>query len=191
VTVAVVAAVTLPAVIAKFADVAPAGTATVAGTVAAACELARDTETPPLPAAALSVTVPVAEPPLVTDAGAMVSPLRAACGGFTVSGAVLLLPPLHDAVSITDVEVVTVPAVVVKLADVAPDGTVTVEGTVAAPVFELVSATDTPAPPAGAVRVTVPVAEAPLVTDAGATVSPLSVAAGALTVRLAVLLAPL
>jgi hypothetical protein len=70
------------------------------------------------------------------------------------------------------VAAVTVPPVIVKLADVAPAGTVTVEGTAAADVFELTSDTDTPPVPAGAVSVTVPVPEAPLARVVGLTERP-------------------
>jgi hypothetical protein len=58
---------------------------------------------------------------------------------------------------VTGVELLTVFAVTVKVTEVAPEGTVTLAGTVAAAVFELES--DTTAPPAGAaeVRLTVPV----------------------------------
>ena len=51
-----------------------------------------------------------------------------------------------------------------KVVAVAPAGTVTVPGTVAAPVFELVSFTARPAAGAGPVRITVPVDEDPPVT---------------------------
>jgi len=60
-------------------------------------------------------------------------------------------------VKVTDVAVLTVPAVTVKVAVVKPAVTVTLAGTVAAEVFELERATTTPPVPAACVRVTVPV----------------------------------
>lgn len=54
----------------------PAGTLTVAGTVAAALLLARETEAPPLGANMLSVTVPVAEAPEFTLVGLSVIKYR-------------------------------------------------------------------------------------------------------------------
>src|SRR5437764_1011233 len=52
-------------------------------------------------------------------------------------------------------DVVTLAAFTVKLADVAPPGTVTVEGTVASEVFPLSKVTTAPAAGAGPSRVTV------------------------------------
>lgn len=66
------------------------------------------------------------------------------------------MTPLYDAVSVTGVEVFTVPAVTVKVAEVAPDATVMDAGTIAAEVFELESVTTAPLAGADAVRLTVP-----------------------------------
>ncbi len=53
-----VAALTVPAVTVKVAEVCPCGIVTVAGTLAAVVlELESDTVTPPLPAAAVRLTV--------------------------------------------------------------------------------------------------------------------------------------
>jgi len=82
-------------------------------------------------------------------------PASVAATGLTVIP-VVLLRPLKEAVSLMEVGVFTVPVVTEKVADVAPCGTVTDAGTLAA-AFGLES--DTTAPPEGAaaVRVTVPV----------------------------------
>lgn len=59
--------------------------------------------------------------------------------------------------TVSGVELVTVFAVTVKVAEVEPCATVTVAGTVAAVVFELDRDTTAPPEPAGVVSVTVPV----------------------------------
>ena len=60
VKVAAVEEVTVPAVTVNVADVDPAGTVTLAGTLAAVVlELESATTTPPVPAAAVRLTVPV------------------------------------------------------------------------------------------------------------------------------------
>jgi hypothetical protein len=74
----------------------------------------------------------------------------------------------------------------VKVAVVAPATTVTEAGTWAAAVFELVSATTAPPVGAGPLRVTVPVEDTPPSTVVGLRLTLLSVASGAVTVRLAV-----
>jgi hypothetical protein len=79
----------------KVADLEPAETVTLDGTVAAdVLELERLTVMPPVPAAAVRVTVPVAEVPPVTEVGLMETALRAAVtgAGFTVIEAPLLTP---------------------------------------------------------------------------------------------------
>lgn len=77
-----------------------------------------------------------------------------------------------------------------KVADVAPFGTVTEAGTLAAEGLELTSITT--APPLGAadVRVIVPVADWPLVSEVLLTVSLLAVGVCGVTVTLKVALAP-
>ncbi len=65
-----VAALTVPAVTVKVAEVCPCGIVTVAGTLAAVVlELESDTVTPPLPAAAVRLTVPVADTAAGNGAG--------------------------------------------------------------------------------------------------------------------------
>jgi len=70
--------------------VAPVATVTVAGTPAAALEAESVTVVPPVGAAWLRVTVPVAVPPLAMVAGVTVNPVRpiGVAGATTVSGAV-------------------------------------------------------------------------------------------------------
>ena len=76
--------------------------------------------------------------------------------------------------------------VAVKVAVVAPASTVTDAGTCAAAVFELVSVTCAPPSGAGPLIVTVPVEEVPPSTEAGLTLTDVSAAADAVTVKLAV-----
>ena len=70
----------------------------------------------------------------------------------------------------------------VNVAEVAPCGTVTVAGTLAAVAFELESDTATPPLPAASVRVTVPEPDRPLTIVLGLTETPLKPAGGGLTV---------
>ena len=85
------AAFTLPVVTEKVAEVKPCATVTEAGTLAAeAFELESDTTTPPEPAAAVRVTVPVLDWLLTTDPGDTETLLRATARGFTVNPAVSL-----------------------------------------------------------------------------------------------------
>jgi hypothetical protein len=97
--------------------------------------------------------------------------------GLTVSVTVLDVPP-NEAVIVDEVVAVTVLVVTVKLALVAPDGTVTLAGT---PVAVELSDNDTVAPPLGAaaLNVTVPVEELPPATLVGLTETSESAAAGA------------
>ena len=74
---------TLPAVTENEAEVESCGTVTVAGTLAqVAFELESDTNMPPLPAAAVSVTVPVLDWPLTIVLGLIEILLRAGGGGW-------------------------------------------------------------------------------------------------------------
>ena len=93
--------------------------------------------------------------------------------------------------TVAEVELVTVPAVTVKVAEVAPAATDTLDGTVAAEVFELDSDTVTPPVPAAEVSVTVPVPVWPLAIELGLTDTLLKAAGGGVMVKLAeVTLAP-
>jgi hypothetical protein len=163
---------------------------TEAGTVAAeVLELDSDTETPPLPAAEVRLTVPVADPPLAIVLEFTERLLSAGAGGLTVTPKVLLTPE-YEAVRVTGVAELTVPAVTVKVTDVCPWATVTVAGTLAAEVLELESDTDTPPLPAAVVRLTVPVADPPLAIVLGLAERLLSADAGGFTVMPKLILTP-
>jgi hypothetical protein len=82
--------------------------------------------------------------------------LSAAGKGFTVRRNVALTP-LYEAVSVTGVEACIIPAVTVKVAELAPGATVMDPGTAAAEVFEVESVTTAAPAGADAVRLTVPV----------------------------------
>ena len=83
---------TVPPVTVNVAVAAPCATVTLAGIVNPAGELDRLTTAPPDPAGLLSVTVPVAEPPLASVLGATATLDRAVGGGFTVTAEVWFTP---------------------------------------------------------------------------------------------------
>ena len=89
---------------------------------------------------------------------------------------------------VTDVEDATGSVVTLKVAVVAPAATVTLAGTVAAAVLELVSVTTAPEGGALPVRVTVPVELTPPKTLVGASVT--EVKAAGVTVKVAVCVTP-
>ena len=62
-----------------------------------------------------------------------------------------------EADSVTGVELLMVPAVAVNVVEVAPAGTMTIDGTLAAVGLELVSDTTAPLVPAADVSLTIPV----------------------------------
>lgn len=140
----------------KFAVVLPAGTVTLAGTVADALLLDNATATS-AGAAPFSVTVPVVDVPPATAAG--LSATDASAAGLIVSDAVIF-EKLYPAVITAFVAVLTALVVTVKAAVELPAGTVTLAATVA---NELLLDNATEMPPAGAtaVRNTVPVDEVP------------------------------
>ena len=81
----------MPAVTVNVADVAPAGTVTLAGTLAAVVlELESDTTRPPVPAAEVRLTVPVPVWLLMIVLGLTETLLSAAAGGLMVTPNVLL-----------------------------------------------------------------------------------------------------
>ena len=81
----------MPAVTVNVADVDPAGTVTLDGTLAAVLlELESDTATPPVSAAAVRVTVPVPVWPLTSVLELTETLLNATAGGLMVTPNVLL-----------------------------------------------------------------------------------------------------
>ncbi len=124
-------------------------------------ELESDTTAPPIPAGEVSVTVPVPVWVLTMTTGLTVRLARPGGNGMMTMLAWTFVPE-YEAVTVTGVDTNTFPAITGNVADTAPCGTVTVEGTPAAEGFELESDTATPPVPAGAVSVTVPVADWPL-----------------------------
>ena len=148
---------TLPAVTAKIAEAEPFGILTEVGTLSAAVfELVIDTVTPFGPAGAVSVTLPVPDWLLSSTVGLTETLLKFDGGAFTVT-VVAVLTPAYEAVTLTDVVVVTVAATKEKLADMEPWGIVTATGTLTAMLLELESDTEMPPAPATDVRLTVPV----------------------------------
>jgi hypothetical protein len=134
----------------KVADVAPAGTLTLVGTVSAV-ELLDSEKDSGTGAAAASVTVQVAVEALamncVPDAvGRAQVRLESGTAGTTVKLAGCETP-LEAAVIVTAWLLVTAEVEAVSVAAVAPDGTVTVAGTPTAALLEVI---EIAAPPVGA-----------------------------------------
>src|SRR5882762_1292616 len=178
----------------KLAVVAPAGTNTAEGTLAAPLLLESMTCAPPAGAGALSVTVPVevCRPPMTLVGFSVSEETVGSGGGVTVSVADRVTPP-KAAKMVTVVDAATALVFIGNVALVAPAGTATLEGTLAAP---LLLETATCAPPAGAgpLNVTVPVEDCrPPITLVGFSVREESVGAGggaAVTVSEADLVTP-
>jgi len=148
-----VGAPTLVVVILNFADVAPAGTITLAGTVADESELLKLTITPLEGANPFRYTVPVAGIPPITaaeDSARDVNP-----NGLTVKTAGFVRPA-YAAEIVTLVWAATLVVAISNFAEVAPAGTVTLFGTVADE-LELLKLTTTPLDGAGPFRYTLPV----------------------------------
>jgi len=151
---------TIPVFTVKLALMEPAGTVTLDGTLATPLLLESAICAPPEGAGPLKVTVPVEDPmsgPPITLGGFSVSEASVgSCGGFTVREAVFVTPP-KDAEMVTEVDAATALVVTVNVAEVAPAGTVTLEGTCATVVSLLDSETCAPLEGAAALKVTVPV----------------------------------
>jgi len=162
------AAVTALVVMVKVADVAPAATVTLAGTVPIVVDEDESVTTaPPAGAGFVNVTVPVTAKPPVTAATLVVTLDKTAGGGVTVRVAVPVLP-LVVAVIVALVLEFTVPAVIVNVAVRVPAATVTDTGTLAT--AALLDERLTTLPPTGALvdKVTVPVVVVVLAIDADA-----------------------
>ncbi len=167
----------------NVAFVAPDGIITVGGTVAALFELFRSTTAPAAGAGPLRVTEPVTavgDPPTTTlgDTETLCSAM-----GWIFSVAVCEVLP-NVAVIVADVAADTAEVVIVKFADVAPAGTVTLVGATA---LELLDDKVTTVPPlvAAPLNLTVPVDVPPPPTEVGDRLKPVNVMAG-VTVRVAV-----
>jgi hypothetical protein len=177
--------VTFLVVTVKVALVVPAATVTLAGTVAAEIWLLeRVTTVPPAGAGPESVTVPVDGVSPLTVVGFRVTAISD--GAVTVKVAVWAVPRVP--VIVTEVLAATGLVVAEKLAVVAFAATVTVAGTWAAVVLVLDRVTTAPPDGAGPFNVTVPVEEIPPSTEAGLTMTELSVAA--VTVKVTVWAVP-
>ncbi|HWD38581.1 MAG TPA: hypothetical protein VG944_07010 [Fimbriimonas sp.] len=161
----------------NVAVVLPEGTVTDAGRVVAVLVSDRVIVSPAAGAWPVRVTVPVEEVPPGTLVGFTLTDKRSA--GLIVRSAVKVAVP---AVAVTVAVVAAETAVVdiVKVADVEPEGTVTVAGTEADELLSL-SVTEMPEEGAAPVRVTVPVDELPPTTEVGLSETPESV--GGVTVR--------
>lgn len=144
-------------------EVEPPGTMVVLGTVAELLLELRAIGIPPGPATPFSVTVPVAVFPPTIEPG--FTKRLAKPAGLIVRTADWLMP-LSDPEMVAGVELVTPPVPTENVAEICPDSTLTLAGTLAEP-FALVRVTVAPAGPAGPERVTVPVLLAPPITDVG------------------------
>lgn len=164
--------------IGKLADRVPEAIVTEGGTFTSLVLEPRDRMSPPDGAKPLRVTVPDADVPPTTVVGETVKFDNTA--GTTVKVAVLETVPC-DAVIVALTAVDTPNVSIGKVADEAPSGTVTDDGTMA---LVLPEARLQDIPPWGAVplRVTVPVLLFPPITDVGETVKPIMAAASMVNV---------
>jgi hypothetical protein len=152
-------------VIENVALVDPAGMVTLAGTTADTELLVRDTTMPPVGAIEVRVAVPVEDAPPFTLVGLTEMELSAA--GVTVREAVAEVL-FAVAVMVAVVLEATALVVMLKVAVVAPEATVTELGTAAA-LLLLERLAENPAEGAGLARVTVPVEATPPATLVGLT----------------------
>jgi len=165
--------VTAVVVMEKLALTALAATVTLAGTVATVVLLLDSvTMAPPAGAAVVNVTAPVDPVPPTTLVGLTVTEERlgAAATGSTVNTAEREAPPKLPEI-VTAVEAATDAVVAVKIALVAPAGTVTLAGTPTRVALLLPRLTVAPAAGAAALSVAVPVEGVPPVTVEGLTAS--------------------
>jgi hypothetical protein len=179
---AVVSLATDEVVTVKVVAVEPAATVALAGASATDVLLLVSATIAPVAAAGpFRVMVAVDELPPVTEGGLKLMELRT--GAVTVRAAVWVAPRVPERVSAVSDETGVV--LTVKGAVVCPALTVTVAGGCAADGLLLDRVTTAPLVGAGAVRVTVPVAEVPPRTDVGPTLTELRDVTGTVTVKLA------
>jgi len=159
----VVVEATVLLVTVNVALVCPAGTVTLAGTVAAEVfELVSVTTAPPAGADAPSVTMPVLVLVAVTVAGLSVTDCTTSDPEVGVAASCRsIVTPLHIAAIVVRVNTVTLGVVMVKVPVVELAGTITLEGTVAAAELLLVRLIVAPPYGAGLSIVTVPVTDVP------------------------------
>jgi hypothetical protein len=152
--------------IVNVALVAPAGTLTLAETIAVARMLLDSaTATPPTGAGALRVAVPVAAVPPVTPLGLTLREERLGAR-ITVRVASWVVPP-YVAEIVTPMDAATKLVDTVNVALVAPAASITLLGTVAAAGSLLASRTTAALASAGPINVTVPIEEVPASTLVG------------------------
>jgi len=156
------------------------GTLTTAGSL-----LERAITNPPEGAGALSVTVRTAEAPTATFGRSTLIPLKAI--GTTVRVAVFLTPSVAEIT--TARATVTALVVTAKAAVLSPAAMLTLDGTFAVAVLELVNWMTTPPVGAGPVSVTVPVDPLPPPTSPG--LNDTALTTGAFTFSVPALVMPL
>lgn len=163
VTLTTCCAVTGIVVIWKVAVVCPVGTIIVAGTTAALLLLESKTVIPPLGAMPVRVTVPCADCVPTTAVGEIV---RDITDGELIVRVAILEAPSATHVTLTGVSAETASVFAVNVAEFWPAVTVTLAGTMTAP---LLLERETTVPPTGAavLSVTVPVAVVPPMTAVG------------------------
>jgi len=142
----------VPAVAVKLAEVAPDTTMTDEGTLRAPALLEIETAAPPAAAAFDRLTVQVEAPPDDRLPGAQPTEVTSVGATSEREAVWKVLSKLAVTVAVRSVEMV--PAVAVKPAEVAPEGTVTDSGTLSAPTL-LFSETTAPPAPAALDKVTV------------------------------------